>query len=154
MESRPAGVGRPRRYAGIRMTHPVEASLALVAERCGDLSPLVYERLFRDHPEMKALFWRDKIGTIKGEMLTRVFEAVLDYIGDNRYAAHMIRCEVVTHSQYDVPPQVFGTFFAVVVATIREQLGAEWTPEFETAWRELLRDFDGFVRHPEQVAPA
>src|SRR5215831_425756 len=136
------------------MSHPVETSLALVSERCPDLAPLVYERLFRDHPEMKALFWRDKTGTIKGEMLARVFEAVLDYISDNRYAAHMIRCEVVTHSQYDVPPEVFGTFFAVVVATIREQLGSDWTTEFENAWRMLLTDFARFAQDPSQTAPA
>jgi hemoglobin-like flavoprotein len=136
------------------MSHPVETSLTLVSERCGDLSPLVYERLFREHPEMTALFWRDKTGTIKGEMLARVFDAVLDYIGDNRYAAHMIKCEVVTHSQYDVPPEVFGTFFTVVVATIREQLGQDWTPEFEAAWQKLLREFDRFVRSGAQTATA
>jgi hemoglobin-like flavoprotein len=127
------------------MTHPVETCLELVSERCPDLAPLVYARLFREHPEMEALFWRDKTGTIKGEMLARVFEAVLDYIGDNRYAGHMIGSEVVTHSQYDVPPPVFGTFFAIVVATIREQLGSDWTPEMETSWGALLEDFAGFV---------
>lgn len=117
-----------------------------MSERCGDLTPLVYARLFREHPEMKALFWRDKTGTIQGEMLARVFDMVLDYIGDNQYAAHMIQCEVVTHSQYDVPPEVFATFFGVVVAAIRAELGADWTAEFEVAWRRLLEDFDGFVR--------
>jgi hemoglobin-like flavoprotein len=134
------------------MTHPVETSLALVSERCPDLSPLVYARLFRAHPEMEALFWRDKTGTIKGEMLARVFEAVLDYIGDNRYAAHMVQCEVVTHSQYDVPPEVFGTFFEIVVATIREQLGNDWTPQFETAWQTLLKDFAHFAVDPATVS--
>lgn len=125
--------------------HPIVASLALVSERCGDLTPLVYARLFHEHPEMKALFWRDKTGTIRGEMLARVFDMVLDYVADNRYAAHMIQCEVVTHSQYDVPPAVFGTFFGIVAATIRAQLGADWTSEFENAWRQLLEDFDRFV---------
>ncbi len=130
------------------MTHPVETSLALVSERCPDLAPFVYERLFREHPDMEALFWRDKTGAIKGEMLARVFEAVLDYVGDNRYAANMIRAEVVTHSQYDVPPDVFRTFFGVVATTVREQLGSEWTGEFETAWRTLLEDFDRMARDP------
>src|SRR5215469_16347109 len=110
--------------------HPVAASLELVSERSGDLTSRVYERLFREHPEMLALFWRDKTGTIKGEMLARVFDAILDYVGENRYAAHMIQCEVVTHSQYDVPPDVFATFFSAVLNTIREQLGADWTAEF------------------------
>ena len=53
----------------------IEASLELAAERCEDLTPLVYERLFREHPEMEALFWRDTNHAVKGEMLARVFEA-------------------------------------------------------------------------------
>ena len=136
------------------MSHPVEISLLLVSERCPDLAPLVYARLFSEHPEMEALFWRDKTGTIKGEMLARVFEAVLDYIGDNRYAAHMIRSEVVTHSQYDVPPEVFATFFDIVVTTIREQLDGDWTSDMEEAWRTLLADFSNFARDPGQTATA
>ncbi len=87
--------------------HPIEASLDLVSERCGDLTPLVYARLFDLHPEMKPQFSRDTTGTIKGEMLARVFEIILDFIGENRYAARMVQCEVVTHAGYDVPPEVF-----------------------------------------------
>ena len=59
----------------------VVASLELAAERAGDLTPLVYTRLFAEQPQMEALFWRDKTGQIKGEMLARVFEAILDFVG-------------------------------------------------------------------------
>ena len=118
--------------------------------RDGDLSPFVYARLFELHPEMQPLFWRDTNGAIKGEMLARVFEAILDFIGENRYAANLIQCEVITHAGYDVPPEVFRIFFAVVADTIRERLGRDWTPEFELAWSRLLRDLDHFVRHPSQ----
>ena len=46
-----------------------------------------------------------------GEMLAKVFEAILDFIGERRYAARLIQCEVVTHEGYDVPREIFGTFF-------------------------------------------
>ena len=126
--------------------HPIEECLMLAAERCGDLTPFVYERLFAREPAMKALFWRDATGTIKGEMLARVFEVVLDLIAENRYGANMIRAEVVTHSQYDVPPEVFATFFGVVVDTLRERLGEAWTEAFEAAWTALLRDLECLAR--------
>jgi hemoglobin-like flavoprotein len=135
-------------------SHPVEQSLELVSERCGDLTPFVYARLFEDYPEMKPLFWRDTNHAVKGEMLTRVFEAILDFIGDNHYAARLIQCEVVTHAGYDVPPDVFRIFFGVVAATIRERLGNEWTAAFETAWQKLLADLDYFVLHPDQSETA
>ena len=134
------------------MLHPVQASLELVSERCDDLTPLVYRRLFELHPEMKPLFRRDSNDAVKGEMLARVFEAILDFIGENSFASHLIQCEVVTHAGYEVPPDMFGIFFGVVAETIREQLGRDWSPEFEAAWQKLLGDLDYFVTHPDQNA--
>ena len=132
----------------------IEQSLELAAERCPDLTPLVYERLFEQQPQMKALFWRDTNGAIKGEMLARVFEAILDFIGERLYAHHLIQCEVVTHAGYDVPPDVFCTFFPVVAETLREVVGEAWTPEIEQAWESLLADLDFYVKHPNQSETA
>lgn len=124
----------------------IEASLELLAERCGDPTPLVYERLFAANPDMKALFWRDSDNSIKGEMLSRVFDAILDFIGERRYAGAMIGTEMITHEGYDVPRTIFATFFAVVAATAKDVLGPDWTPEFDAAWRELLSEIDDYAR--------
>ena len=130
-------------------------SLELAAERCEDLTPLVYERLFREQPQMQPHFWRDTNGLIKGEMLARVIEAILDFIDERRYAHHLIQCEVVTHAGYDVPPDVFATFFGVVAETLRELLGDLWTPGIDAAWTQLLADLDFYVKHPDQrLTPA
>jgi hypothetical protein len=103
---------------------------------------------------MKPLFWRDTTGAIKGEMLAKVFEIILDYVGDNLFASNMIQCEVVTHSGYDVPPEVFRVFFGVVAKTLRAGLGADWTREFDEAWKQLLDALDYFVTHPDQSETA
>jgi len=132
----------------------IEQSLDLAAERCADLTPLVYQRLFREQPQMQALFWRDTNGAIKGEMLTRVFEAILDFVGERLYAHHLIQCEVVTHAGYDVPPDVFQTFFGVVAATLKDVCGAAWTPEIDLEWQGLLADLDFYVQHPDQAETA
>ncbi len=134
--------------------HPVETSLELAAERAGDLTALVYARLFAAHPEMEALFWRDKNGAIKGEMLARAFEAILDFVGERKYAEHLIRASVVVHTEYAVPADVFRTFFAIVAATIRDVLGTEWTGEIDAAWTALLTELDTYVMHPSQYAVA
>jgi hemoglobin-like flavoprotein len=123
----------------------IETSLELAAERCADLTPLVYARLFAGHPEMAALFWRDASGKIKGEMLARVFEAILDFIAERQYADHLIRASVLVHTEYDVPPHAFGTFFGVVAATVRDVLGADWTAQMDAAWRQVLADLDTCV---------
>ena len=130
----------------------IERSLEVAAERGGDLTPTVYARLFARQPEMKALFWRDTTDAIKGEMLMKVFEAILDFIRARRFADHLIQTEVVTHAGYDVPPQVFATFFGLVAEVVAEACGPGWTPAMARAWRRTLADLDHYVTHPEQVA--
>ena len=129
-------------------------SLELAAEACDDLTPLVYVRLFALQPEMEAQFWRDTSGAIKGEMLARVIEAILDFVGERQYAHHLIQCEVMTHAGYDVPPEVFATFFGVVAETLKELLGEAWRPDIDAAWKRLLADLDFYVKHPDQAETA
>lgn len=130
----------------------IHRSLEQAGERCADPAPLVYARLFADHPEMEPLFVRDVDGAVRGEMLARTFETILDFIDRRTYAARMIQCEVVTHDGYGVPPAVFGVFFGVVAATLRDILGAEWSGDVEAAWAGLLGELDWYVTHPDQTA--
>jgi hemoglobin-like flavoprotein len=135
----------------------VELSFELAAERCEDLTPLVYARLFAENPEMEALFWRDSNNQVKGEMLSRVVRAILDFVGERLYAATLIQCEVITHEGYDVPPKVFGLFFGTVRDTLRGLLAADWTAEMDAAWDKTLAELDFYVTHPDQAettAPA
>ena len=126
-------------------------SLEFAADRAGDLTDPVYARLFREQPEMAPLFWRDTDNAIKGEMLARVFEAIIDFVGERRYADKLIQCEVVTHDGYDVPPPVFATFFAVVAAEIRTACGEHWTAPMQAAWDRVLADLDFYVQNPGYV---
>ncbi|WP_374346589.1 globin domain-containing protein [Phenylobacterium sp.] len=140
----------------MKLTDPVDAqaielSLEIAAERGGDLTPAVYMRLFERQPEMEALFWRDTQHTIKGEMLARTFEAIFDFIGKRQFADHLIMTEVVTHAGYDVPPNVFATFFGLVAEVVEEACGPDWTPVMSDAWRRTLADLDQFVIHPDRV---
>jgi hemoglobin-like flavoprotein len=131
----------------------IEESLELLAER-GDPTAAVYARLFEQQPDMLALFWRDSDGAIKGEMLSRVFGAILDFIGERRYAAHMIGAEIITHEGYDVPRAVFATFFGVVAETVAAELGPDWTPAMAEAWGELLAELDAYVQATPLVGAA
>ena len=115
----------------------ITRSLELVAER-GDPAPLVYARLFAAHPEMEALFFRDKNGSIRGNMLTEAITALLDFAGPDGYGGNLFRAEIVNHDHLGVPPANFVAFFEVMRATFAEILGSDWTPDIDCAWRELL----------------
>lgn len=129
----------------------IELSLEIAAERGGDLTPVVYSRLFQRQPEMEPLFWRDSTHAIKGEMLMRVFEAILDFIRARQFADRMIQTEVVTHAGYDVPPDVFATFFGLVAEVVEEFCGADWSPAMAKAWLRTLADLDHYVAHPHEL---
>jgi hemoglobin-like flavoprotein len=128
------------------------ASFERAAELCDDLTPLIYERLFADHPDMRALFVRDTDGSVRGEMLARVIEAILDFVDQRAYAAHLIQCEVITHEGYGTPPEVFRLFFTYVAEAVASLIGTDWTPEIDAAWRVVLADLDFYVTHPDQAA--
>ena len=124
----------------------VESSLEAIAARGLDPTAAIYERLFDAHPELKPLFWRDDNGAIRGEMLARVFEAILDFIGERRYADHMISTEMITHEGYDVPREAFATFFRNVGEGLQDLLGPDWTADYAAGWRDMLADIDRFAQ--------
>ena len=133
------------------MMPPAEAdlivrSLDLVAERVGDPTPLVYRRLFAENPEMEALFVNDIGGLVRGQMFQTTLEMILDYIGDNLYAANLLQIERINHDGKGVPPEVFDLFFGTVKETFRDALGTDWTDPMDRAWRELLTGLAGTGR--------
>ena len=125
--------------------HPIERSFELAAERCEDLTPLVYGRLFREHPEASAMFRSEGSDLVKGSMLALTIDAILDFVGDRSGHFRLIECEVVSHDAYGTPRDLFVAFFGVIAATLREVLQADWSPEIETAWQRLLADVNSIV---------
>lgn len=113
-------------------------SLELVTERVGDPTPLVYDRLFAQQPEMRDLFVNDHAGQARGHMLQMVLETLTNMAGGAAWPANMIRAEKINHDQIGVPFDVFATFFAVVHETFRDTAGEAWTAEMEDAWTSVL----------------
>src|SRR3990167_6288401 len=126
-------------------------SLEEVAERHGDPTEAVYDRLFAKSPEMAELFIGDKTGAARGEMLAVVFQTLLDFSSEGAFGANMVRAEIINHEGLGVPPRVFTTFFATVMETVRELLGDDWTPPVAAAWDDLLVGLETAI-HSEAAA--
>ena len=114
---------------------PFAASLEALTARVGDPAPLVYARLFARHPETEVLFLMDKGGLVRGQMLATAFEALLD--GGDRLSG-LLEIERMNHVNIGVPQEVFDGFLALLMETVREALGPDWTPAMEQAWRGRL----------------
>src|SRR5271170_6000369 len=121
-------------------TNPIERSFELAAERCEDLTPLVYRRLFKEHPEAEAMFRSEGSDPVKGSMLALTIEAILDFAGERRGRFRLIECEVCSHDAYGTPRDLFIEFFAIIAATLRELVGSGWSPEIDVAWQRLLAE--------------
>jgi len=131
------------------MRHLIERSFELAAGRAEALTPLVYARLHREHPETVAMFRTQGSDLVKGSMLALTTEAILDFAGDRSGKFRMIGCEVSSHDAYGTPRELFFAFFGVIAATLRELLGAEWTADMEAAWADMLAEIKGIVASQE-----
>jgi hemoglobin-like flavoprotein len=130
------------------MTAPVNLihrSFELAAERCADLTPLVYQRLLREYPETASMFRSEGSELVKGSMLALTIDAILDFAGERSGHFRMIECEVSSHDAYGTPRELFVAFFSVIAATLRELLDADWSPDIDAAWRTLLEEIERVV---------
>jgi hemoglobin-like flavoprotein len=125
--------------------NPIERSFEIASRRCEDLTPLVYERLHRNHPETLTMFRTEGSELVKGSMLTMTIESILDFAGERSGKFRMIECEVSSHDAYGTPRDLFLAFFGVIVAVLRELLGVDWTPDIDEAWQNLLADIQDVV---------
>ncbi|UPT61766.1 MAG: globin [Hyphomonadaceae bacterium JAD_PAG50586_4] len=123
----------------------ITQSLEIASERGGDLTDAVYARLFQDRPEFEALFVMDTDGAVRGEMLSRVFDAILDFIGERAYAHNLIHAEASNHDGYNVPRKDFALFFRTVAQTVRDASGGTWSTQTDDAWSRLLEEIDLFI---------
>lgn len=120
---------------GIDTTSPVLESLELYAEHAGDPVPGVYERFFAIHPEAVDEFAGDHL--LEKRMMAGVLQMLAD-LADEALDAEECDYWVFDHIAYEVDETMAFDMFDAVVDTLREGLGARWTPEMESAWPALL----------------
>ena len=125
--------------------NPIERSFELAAERCEDLTPLVYRHLFEKHPEARTMFRSEGSEPVKGSMLALTIEALLDFAGVRSGHFRLIECEISSHDAYGTPRELFVAFFGIIAESVRELLGADWSPDIDAAWRKLLDEIDSLV---------
>jgi hemoglobin-like flavoprotein len=121
----------------------ITETLERVAELVGDPTPVVFERLFAEIPEVEALFVRDKGGLVRGQMFQVTMESLLDFVGDRSYGANLIQIERINHQGLGVEPEMFDRFYLTVMATFKDVLGADWTREMETVWTRVVGELTG-----------
>ena len=132
-------------------SNPIERSFEIAAEHCEDITPLVYRRLFSEHPETEKMFRTEGSEPVKGSMLALTIAAILDFAGPRTGHFRLIECEISSHDAYGTPRDLFLAFFGIIARTLQEILGDDWSSEIDTAWRNLIGEIEALVA---QTAPA
>ena len=133
-------------------SNPIERSFEIAAERCEDITPLVYRRLHRRVPGNADHVSRTEGSEpVKGSMLALTIDAILDFVGPRTGHFRMIECEISSHDAYGTPRDLFIAFFGIIARTLQEILGEDWSPEIDAAWRNLIAEIEAMVA---QAAPA
>jgi hemoglobin-like flavoprotein len=132
-------------------SNPIERSFEIAAERCEDITPLVYRRLHNEYPETLTMFRTEGSEPVKGSMLALTIDAILDFVGPRSGHFRLIECEISSHDAYGTPRDLFIAFFGVIARTLRDILGDEWSPEIDAAWHNLIGEIEALVT---QTAPA
>ena len=111
----------------------ISLSLALYAERIGDMVPFVYDRFFDLDNNAKALMaYSDE------HMRGRMFASVLELFMSDEHldAGGYLDWELDNHLRaYGATPAMYEAFFKSVVTTLSEGLGDEWTETSSQAWQ-------------------
>jgi len=115
-------------------TEPLLSSLELVAERCDDLVPLVYRRLFAARPDLREFFAlgaAELPRTGMGNMVNEILRILAD---DSALDLHNeAQAAIVFHTGWGLGMDMYRDVLAAVVASVRDMCGDEW-PDFEAAW--------------------
>jgi hemoglobin-like flavoprotein len=121
-----------------------QALIAGTLERIGDMdiNPTadVYRRLFAKHPELETLFVLDRDGAVRGNMLAKALEALIDLAGPRAFGPHFIRAEATNHDGIGVSGEIYAAFFDCILDAVRDALADAWSDELEVAWGAVIAE--------------
>ena len=120
------------------MSSAIATSLEFLGRELGDPQTRIYERLYRQHPEVQSLFVLDADGGVRGSMLQTTLETILDYASKGRLDHVSLGAWRSLHLAYEVDAELFTRFFFIICDCVKDTLGGDWSTEMEAAWQDLL----------------
>ncbi|MGD1935666.1 MAG: globin [Candidatus Phaeomarinobacter sp.] len=121
----------------------INQTLEMVGEKVGDPAPLVYERLFKQRPDLEEMFFMDSDGGVRGSMLQQCFDCLFDAAGEGILCSSVLPSESQRHVEYGVEADLFISFFTTIRDTCKEVVAGDWTPDMDSAWDDLLKQLEG-----------
>ena len=114
----------------------ISDSLALYAERHGDMAPRVYERFFELNPDAAALMeYSDEY--MRGRMFASMIELFLS--DEHLEPGGYLPWEPDNHIKaYSATTAMYESLFQSMRDVFDNDLGADWRPEWQEAWESRI----------------
>ena len=94
-----------------------------------------YDRLFTDHPEVRALFKRNTPGAMH-KMFAQKLTSLIDHVEDPDWLNRELPSLAANHAAYGVTAEMYPWVGDALISTLREACGDAWSDEAERSWRE------------------
>lgn len=113
------------------------ASLEVAAERCDDLVPLVYARLFVACPRVAAIFAVDageKPNPAMGSMVNELIALITDGI-DTGLLDSIIMSTLINHVGWEIDFSLYRALLDALIDSVRASCGEQWSESAAAAWQ-------------------
>jgi len=111
----------------------------------------LYENLFSQHPETKALFVRKPMEK-QAKMLADTFTSVLDQMENTPWLEKVLSELGVKHRHFGVTDEMYDWVADALFSALRENLGNHWTPRLEEVWRTAYFNICAFMIEAARAA--
>ena len=118
-------------------TRLVQESWRSVMAQCDEAAHAFYQNLFELRPEYQLLF-KGNVAE-QGHKLIRMVEMAVTGLRQFDMVVPALETLARRHLNYQVTEEMYGPMGEALLATLRQLLGARFTPEVEDAWREMYQ---------------
>lgn len=110
----------------------VQATYPKLIDNIDTATVIFFDHLFQIDPSLKALFIGEM--SVQGRKMIQTLLVIVNTLNDPDSVGTVIQETSLRHVTYGVKAEYYQPVGRALIATIRESLGAECTPEVEAAW--------------------
>jgi hemoglobin-like flavoprotein len=122
----------------------VQESFKLVAQIADTAADIFYDRLFATAPQVRALFPQD-LKDQKKKLMQMIGTAVTNLHQVDKIADAVAKLGA-RHVKYGVKDEHYDVVGGALLFTLKQGLGAKFTPEVEAAWTETYGLLAGVMK--------
>jgi len=121
----------------------LESSFKMVAPKADDLANAFYDRLFREHPEVRPMFPESMDEQKKH--LVAALAMVVNNLRNPETLTQALNELGLRHIGYGVQREQYPVVGQTLLAALSEVAGSAWTPELEEAWSEAYEAIQSII---------